>query len=146
MPLTAQDQQQLADALLDDMLGLGPIQALLDDPTVADVLVNGPFQVYVERRGKLQPAGVQFHDEAHVKHVARRIAAAIGRRIDESNPMVDARLEDGSRVNIIIPPLALDGTSISIRKFNRDGCDLDHLVRLGSMTAEMAQLLKIATA
>ena len=146
LPLTAQDQQQLADALLDDMLGLGPIQALLDDPTVADVLVNGPFQVYVERRGKLQPAGVQFHDEAHVKHVARRIAAAIGRRIDESNPMVDARLEDGSRVNIIIPPLALDGTSISIRKFNRDGFDLDHLVRLGSMTAEMAQLLKIATA
>ena len=146
LPLTAQDQQQLADALLDDMLGLGPIQALLDDPTVADVLVNGPFQVYVERRGKLQPAGVQFHDEAHVKHVARRIAAAIGRRIDESNPMVDARLEDGSRVNIIIPPLALDGTSISIRKFNRDGFDLEHLVRLGSMTAEMAQLLKIATA
>lgn len=145
LPLSGQQQQRLADILLDDMLGFGPLQPLLDDEQVSDVLVNGAGQVYVERFGQLQLTEVAFFDETHVRQVARRIAAAVGRRIDDSQPMVDARLEDGSRVNIVIPPLALDGTTISIRKFNRQGFDLARLVQLGAMSADMATLLRIAT-
>ncbi|ASP38837.1 hypothetical protein CHH28_09155 [Bacterioplanes sanyensis] len=145
LPLSGQDQQRLTDILLDDMLGFGPLQPLLDDDDISDVLVNGCQQVYVERHGQLRLTEVQFFDETHVRQVARRIAAAVGRRIDDSQPMVDARLADGSRVNIVIPPLALDGTTISIRKFNPHGFDLARLVSLGAMTADMAEVLRIAT-
>lgn len=145
LPLSREDQRALAKAMLDDMLGMGPIQPLLNDASVSDILVNGFQQVYVERYGQLQLTDIQFFDEAHVRHIARRIAAEVGRRIDESHPMVDARLADGSRVNIIIPPLALDGTSISIRKFNQQGFDLANLIELGSLSQNMANYLRIIT-
>lgn len=145
LPLSSQDQNALAKAMLDDMLGMGPIQTLLDDDSISDILVNGYQQIYVERHGQLQLTDIEFFDEAHVRHIARRIAAEIGRRIDESHPMVDARLIDGSRVNIIIPPLSLNGTSISIRKFNQQGFDLNRLIEIGSVSSPMAEYLKIIT-
>lgn len=144
-PLSQQDQSRITDAMLADMIGVGPIQPLLDDPDVSDIMVNGPGTIYVERFGKLEKTNIIFRDEASLRHVARRIASAIGRRIDDSSPLVDARLSDGSRVNIIIPPLAIDGTSISIRKFSKQKIALDDMVERGSLSANMAQMLKIAT-
>src|SRR3546814_14268947 len=105
--------------MLDDMLGLGPLEPLLADDLVTDIMVNGPKQVYIERRGKLELTDVSFQNDEHVLNIARRIVSQIGRRVDETTPLVDARLMDGSRVNIIIPPLAIDGPSISIRKFSK---------------------------
>ena len=142
--LSAQDQQRLVDALLDDMLGVGPIQPLLDDPDISDIMVNRFDQIFIERKGRLQVTDLQFRDERHLLNVARRIAGKVGRRIDEASPMVDARLEDGSRVNVVIPPLVLDGTSISIRKFSRDHVSLMDLAAKASMSTSMAQLLLLA--
>jgi pilus assembly protein CpaF len=142
--LNQREQRALAGLLLDDMLGLGPLEPLLTDETVTDIMVNGARQIYVEQRGKLVLTGASFRDDAHVLAVAGRIVSQMGRRIDESTPLVDARLADGSRVNIIIPPLALDGPSISIRKFAKRGIDLDRMVRQGNVSAEMATVLKIA--
>lgn len=142
--ITTHEQQKLVAELIDDILGVGPIQILIDDPSVTDIMVNGHKQVYVERYGQLETTHVSFRDEAHVRHVAQRMASAIGRRIDESSPMVDARLPDGSRVNIIIPPLALNGTCISIRKFNEQTFDLHHLAEKGSLSTNMADFLNIA--
>jgi len=142
--LNQREQRELAGLLLDDMLGLGPLEPLLADDSVTDILVNGCKQIYVEQRGKLTLTGAAFRDDAHVMAVAGRIVSQVGRRIDESTPLVDARLADGSRVNIIIPPLALDGPSISIRKFAKRGIDLDRMVRQGNVSAEMATVLKIA--
>ena len=145
LPLTFQAQQQVAELLLADMLGLGPLQSLLDDAEVNDILINGHQQIYVERQGKLSTSNLKFRDEGHLLHVARRIASAIGRRIDESSPMVDARLADGSRVNIVIPPLSLNGTCISIRKFSNMDLQLTHLAERGALSDAMATLLRIAS-
>nr|WP_242662595.1 CpaF family protein [Pseudoroseomonas deserti] len=144
MQLNAREQHQLALELVDDMLGLGPLQPLLDDDSIADIMVNGPHRVFVERRGQLTLAAVQFRDNQHIAGIAQRIAAGIGRRVDESSPMVDARLPDGSRVNIVFPPLALDGPCLSIRKFSRKAIDFAKLVELGSMPAGAARILEIA--
>src|SRR5712692_6228943 len=138
------EQRDLVTVLLDDMLGLGPIEPLLADETVSDILVNGPKQVYIERKGKLELTGVTFRDNGHVMAIATRIVTAIGRRIDESTPLVDARLADGSRVNIIAPPLAIDGPAISIRKFSKKTITLDTMAQQANISPEMATLLKIA--
>jgi pilus assembly protein CpaF len=142
--LNQREQRDLIGLVLDDMLGLGPLEPLLADETITDIMVNGAKQIYVEQRGRLVLTDATFRDEAHVLSVAGRIVSQVGRRIDESAPMVDARLLDGSRVNIIVPPLALDGASISIRKFAKRGIDLDLMVRQGNISAEMATVLKIA--
>lgn len=140
------EQKQIASSLVDDMIGLGPLEEIIHDDSVTDILVNGPNKVFVERKGKLEEINVKFHDEAHLEQIARRIASRVGRRIDESSPMVDARLADGSRVNIIMPPLALDGTAISIRKFSRDDITLDMMVANKNLSQPMATFLKIASA
>lgn len=145
-PLASNELQRLVTTILDDMTGLGPIQQLLNDETVTDIMVNGPSQVFVERHGKLTLSDVTFRDNTHVQHVAQRIANTVGRRIDESSPMVDARLLDGSRVNIIAPPLSLDGTCISIRKFSKDAISLDDMVENTSLSKQMAALLQVAAA
>jgi len=144
LPLTRTQHGDLVTALVDDMVGLGPLESLLGDQSVTDIMVNGPYQVYVERGGKLQLTDIRFADNAHVLNVATRIVTRIGRRIDESNPICDARLADGSRVNVIIPPLAIDGPSISIRKFSKRKITLDTMATQGNVSPRMAMLLKIA--
>ncbi len=138
------EQRNLVTRLVNDMLGLGPLEPLLASDKITDIMVNGPHRVYVERGGKLELTDVRFRDDAHVMNIATRIVARIGRRIDESNPLCDARLPDGSRVNIIIPPLAIDGPSISIRKFSQKTLTLDVMVRQGNLSQQMASVLKIA--
>jgi pilus assembly protein CpaF len=145
LSLNQSEQRGLASDIVDDMLGLGPIEAILRDETVNDILVNGSGQVYVEQRGKLALTNIRFRDESHVLNIAQKIASSVGRRIDESSPMVDARLSDGSRVNIVIPPLALNGTCISIRKFTRNFLDFRSLVEKKSMSSSMARFLEIAS-
>jgi pilus assembly protein CpaF len=142
--LNAPEQQAIVDIMLDDMLGLGPLEPLLADELITDIMVNGPKQVYVERRGKIELTDVTFQNDEHVLNIARRIVSQIGRRVDETTPLVDARLLDGSRVNIIIPPLAIDGPSISIRKFAKKGITLDVMQRQSNLSAAMATVLKIA--
>jgi pilus assembly protein CpaF len=142
--LNLAEQRDLVTRLINDMLGLGPLEPLLADDSVTDIMVNGPHQVYVERKGKLEMTGVRFRDDRHVLNVATRIVTRIGRRIDESSPMVDARLADGSRVNIVIPPLAIDGPSISIRKFAKQSITLDIMARQQNLSPSMASVLKIA--
>jgi pilus assembly protein CpaF len=144
LQLNLVEQRDLVTSVINDMLGLGPLEPLLADESVTDIMVNGPKQVYVERKGKLELTDVVFRDNAQVMNVASRIVTKIGRRIDETSPLVDARLEDGSRVNIIIPPLALDGPSISIRKFSKKGITLDIMANQGNLSAKMANVLKIA--
>ena len=138
------EQRDLVQMLIDDMLGLGPLEPLLADDAVTDIMVNGAKQVYVERKGKLELTDVTFRNDAHVMNIATRIVTRIGRRIDETSPLVDARLEDGSRVNIIGPPLAIDGPSISIRKFSKKSITLDVMARQRNLSDEMAKALKIA--
>jgi pilus assembly protein CpaF len=142
--LNANEHRDLVRALVDDMVGLGPLEPLLADESISDIMVNGPHQVYVERGGKLVLTDVKFVDNAHVMNVATRIVTRIGRRVDESNPICDARLADGSRVNVIAPPLAIDGCSISIRKFTQKKLSLDALCAGGSMSPAMCTTLKIA--
>lgn len=142
--LSAREQAALARDIADDMVGLGPLEPLLADESVTDIMVNGHDNIYVERAGRLERVTVRFRDAAHATAVAQKIAAAVGRRVDESSPMVDARLADGSRVNIILPPLALDGPCISIRKFARRRIDFARMVELGSLNAPLARLLEIA--
>ena len=142
--LNEREESILADELVDDMVGLGPLEPLLADETVNDILVNGPNDVYVERHGKLDKTSVRFRDAAHLVNVAQRIATAIGRRIDESTPMVDARLADGSRVNIVLPPLVLNGGTISIRKFSKKEITLDIMASQGNISPAMARFLDIA--
>ncbi len=136
------DRQRMSADLLDEVFGLGPLEKLLDDPSIADILVNGPSEVYVERGGRLECTGIVFADDAHVMRVIQRVVSRVGRRIDESCPMVDARLPDGSRVNAIVPPLAIDGPTLSIRRFGSDPLDLEDLLANGSLTAEMADFLR----
>jgi pilus assembly protein CpaF len=144
--LTGREQQALCIALVDDMIGLGPLESLLADETVTDIMVNGPFQVYVERKGKLELTEIRFRNLQHVFNIAQRIATRVGRRVDETCPVCDARLADGSRVNIIAPPLSIDGTSISIRKFAKKGITLDVMVRQQNVSDNLAKVLKIASA
>jgi len=136
------DRKAVVDELMNDLTGFGPINPLLLDPEVSEVMVNGPNQVYVERKGKLELTMVQFRDDEHVLNVIDKIVAPIGRRIDESSPMVDARLPDGSRVNVIIPPLALKGPTITIRKFSKDPYTINDLIGFGTITQEMAMFLE----
>jgi pilus assembly protein CpaF len=140
--LTPIQTDKLTDDVLDEILGLGPLEPLLKDDTVADILINTHDTVYVERRGKLELTDVQFQDTRHLVRIINKIVSAVGRRVDESSPMVDARLADGSRVNAIIPPLAVDGPLVSIRKFSRDALSVDKLVGYGSMTEDMALTLR----
>jgi len=141
-PMNLQERERLAQEVLDEVFGLGPLEPLLADPTVSDILVNTHKSVYVERKGILEQTSVQFRDDAHLVSIIDRIVSAIGRRVDESSPMVDARLADGSRVNAIIPPLAVDGPCLSIRRFGRDRLTADDLLRNNSLTPSMLDLLK----
>jgi pilus assembly protein CpaF len=138
------EESALAVELTDDMVGLGPLEPLLQDDEVTDILVNGPYDIYVERRGKLEKTTARFRDAPHVVHVSQRIATAVGRRIDESSPLVDARLADGSRVNIVLPPLCLNGGTISIRKFPKHNITLETMIRQGNLSEQMARFLDIA--
>jgi pilus assembly protein CpaF len=142
--LNGREQRVLAGELVHDITGLGPLEPLLEDDTINDIMVNGPDRTFVERRGKVELSNVRFRDTAHLASICQRIAAAVGRRVDESSPMVDARLKDGSRVNIVFPPLALDGPYISIRKFGRKVIDLDKLVEFKALTKQIARVLEIA--
>ena len=142
--LNQNEQRNLATSIVDEMIGLGALEPLLRDSTVSDILVNGPRMTYVERRGKLDLTSLQFRNDAHVLHLAQRIASSVGRRVDESSPMLDARLPDGSRVNVIIPPLSLRGPCISIRKFSKTMMDLTKFVQIGTLSADMAHALEIA--
>lgn len=144
--LNLKEQRSLVTLLLNDMLGLGPLEPLLADDSISDIMVNGPNQVYVERGGKLTLTDVRFRDDRHLLNIAQRIVTAVGRRVDETSPICDARLMDGSRVNVIIPPLAIDGASISIRKFSKKEITLDSMLDFGSLSPKVAQLLKVAGA
>jgi len=141
-PLSRQERQRLVREIADEVLGLGPLEPLLQDPTISEIMVNRPNQVYFERQGILYLSRAVFRDEAHIMRIIEKIISPLGRRIDESSPMVDARLPDGSRVNAIIPPLSVDGPSITIRKFARDPFTVDDLISFGTMTPEMAAFLK----
>ncbi len=141
--LNGREQRQLATDIVDDMLGLGPLEPLLEDETINDIMVNGPQLTFVERRGKVYVAPTKFRDTMHLINVCQRIAANVGRRVDESSPMVDARLKDGSRVNIVLPPLALDGPYVSIRKFSKKTIDFNRLIEFGAMTRPVARVLEI---
>ncbi len=140
--LNNQERKALVSDVLDELLGLGPIEPLLKDPTITDILINGHSQVFVERYGVLEPTNVRFKDERHLLRIIQKIVSAVGRRIDESAPLVDARLADGSRVNAIIAPLAIDGASMSIRKFARVPIGMDRLIEIGSVPAQVAEVLK----
>ncbi|MEJ0016006.1 MAG: CpaF family protein [Acetobacteraceae bacterium] len=142
--LNGREQRALAGELVNDILGLGPLEKLLEDQSITDIMVNGPEKTFVERGGKVVLANIRFRDTAHLANICQRIAAAVGRRVDESSPMVDARLKDGSRVNIVFPPLALDGPYVSIRKFGRKGIDFARLVEYKALTRQVARVLEIA--
>ncbi|SDY90796.1 pilus assembly protein CpaF [Micromonospora pattaloongensis] len=141
-PLASADRARIRQEIIDEVLGHGPIEPLLRDPTVTEVMVNGAHRIYVERSGQLEPAEVSFADEAHLRRVIDRIVSRVGRRVDEASPMVDARLPDGSRVNAVVPPIALDGSSLTIRKFSRDPFTVDDLIAFGTLTPQTAELLR----
>jgi pilus assembly protein CpaF len=141
-PLNLGERDKLIGEIQDEMLGLGPLEPFLKDPTVNDILVNGYSHIYVERKGRLERTDARFKDNAHLKKIIDRIVNRIGRRVDESTPMVDARLADGSRVNAIIQPLALDGPALSIRKFSRDPLELEDLIEYKALTAEIGEVFK----
>ena len=145
-PLSLAERDNLITDVLHELFGLGPLEALLSDPSISDILVNRHNQVYIEREGRLEETDVVFRDEAHLLQIIERIVSAVGRRIDESSPMVDARLKDGSRVNAIIPPLALEGPVLSIRRFRTDRLGPDDLVARDSLTKPMLEFLKAAVA
>ncbi len=141
--LTGDERQRLVRDITDDVLGLGPLQPFLDDPSVTEVMVNGSASIYVERRGMVELTDARFLDDGHVRQVIERIVAQVGRRVDESSPMVDARLPDGSRVNAIVPPLAVDGPMLTIRKFAETALTIGDLLQLGSISPEAAELLDL---
>jgi pilus assembly protein CpaF len=141
-PMNLQERERLAQEVLDEVFGLGPLEPLLADPTVSDILVNTHKRVYVERKGILEMTSIQFRDDIHLMGIIDRIVSAVGRRVDESSPMVDARLADGSRVNAIIPPLAVDGPCLSIRRFGRDPLTADDLLQNNTLTTGMLELLR----
>jgi pilus assembly protein CpaF len=141
VPLSFAERERLAREILDEIFGLGPLEPLLKDPTISDILVNRYDRVYVERAGKLEPTGLSFKDNQHLMQIIDRIVSRVGRRVDESSPMVDARLADGSRVNAIIPPLAIDGPCLSIRRFSRDPITARNMIENKSLTEAMLELL-----
>jgi pilus assembly protein CpaF len=143
--LNEREQFQISTEIVNDMVGLGPLEPLLADDAITDIMVNGPQQTYVERKGKLILTKVKFRDQSHLVQVAQRIAVQIGRRVDESSPMVDARLADGSRVNIVLPPITLDGASISIRKFSKTSINFDGMIKNKTIDPRLAHLLQIAS-
>lgn len=140
--LTPNQKQKIKEELVDEIIGYGPITPLLKNPDVSEIMVNGPKKIYIEVRGKLKLTDYKFKDDAHLIHVIKKIVSPIGRRIDESSPLVDARLPNGSRVNAIIPPLAIDGPSLTIRKFSADPFKVDDLIRFGTMNSRIAEFLK----
>ena len=140
--LNQSERKQLVADVLDELLGLGPLEPLLKDPTITDILVNGYDNVFVERYGILEPSPMRFKDEKHLLRIIQKIVSAVGRRIDEASPMVDARLADGSRVNAVVPPLALDGSLLSIRKFARVPISMERLVEIGSIPSAIAEVLR----
>lgn len=142
IPLTAPERHRLVQEIIDDVLGLGPLQKYLNDNSVTEVMVNGPDKVYVERGGRLSLTDARFSSEEHLRRIIERIVTKVGRRIDESSPMVDARLSDGSRVNAIIPPLAVSGSSLTIRKFGQVPLTVENLIAFGTMSPEIAELLQ----
>src|SRR5579862_488692 len=141
-PMSGRERERLSLEVLDEVFGLGPLEPLLQDPTINDILVNGPKQVYVERAGVLEESNIMFKDNAHLMNIIDKVVSAIGRRIDESSPMVDARLADGSRVNVIIPPLAIDGAHLSIRRFGHIPITEDDLLSNQTLTKPMLELLR----
>ena len=142
LPFNIPTRQRIVKEIEDEVLGLGPLEQLLDDPSISDILVNGPEQIYIERHGKLDLSSVHFDSEQHLMTIIDRIVSRVGRRIDESSPMVDARLADGSRVNAIIPPLAIDGPQLSIRRFSVERLTIDHLIELQELTPTIAKVLE----
>ncbi len=142
-PLSAGERERLIGEVRHELFGLGPLEPLLADPDVSDILVNSPKQVYIERRGKLELTNVEFKDDEHLMRVIERIVSTVGRRIDESSPMVDARLQDGSRVNAIIPPLALDGPVLSIRRFGAEPLRMSSLIEKNALTKDMADMFEM---
>ena len=141
-PLSLEQRRRIVQEIEDEVMGLGPLEPLLADPKVADILVNGAKQVFVERHGKLELTDVQFNDDDHLANIIDRIVSGVGRRIDESSPMVDARLKDGSRVNAVIPPLSIDGPMMSIRRFGVDLLQMEDLIEFGALTEEVAEVLR----
>jgi pilus assembly protein CpaF len=144
LALNRLDYGYLVDALLDEVLGLGPLQALLEDPAISEIMINHPFQIFIERRGRVSLSPVVFESAGQMRQVIDRIVSTVGRRVDESSPMCDARLRDGSRVNVVLPPLAIDGPCMTIRKFSRDKLRPEDLLRIGSASAEMIRFLDAA--
>lgn len=142
VPVNEAELRQIVQGIQNEMLGLGPIEPLLCDPSVSDILVNGPRQIYVERHGRIEPSDISFDDDTHLMRVIERIVSRVGRRIDETTPMVDARLPDGSRVNAVIPPLAIDGPQLSIRRFSVIPYTLTDLLKFDTLTADMAELIQ----
>ena len=142
VPLSGPERQQIVREVMDEVFGYGPLDEFLRDPLISDILVNGPHKVYIERQGRLEPTGATFLDTDHLMRVIRRIADNVGRRIDESTPMLDARLPDGSRVNAIIPPLALDGPALSIRRFGTNPLDMQRLIEIDALRDEMAAFVE----
>jgi pilus assembly protein CpaF len=142
IPLAREERNRMVNEILDEVYRLGPIEPLLNDPSVSDILVNGWDEVYVERRGMLEPTDVKFNDDDHLRRIIDRIVSRVGRRVDEASPMVDARLQDGSRVNVILPPLSLDGPVLSIRRFPTDRLKATDLLKINTLTKDMLELLK----
>ncbi len=140
--LTQEQRSKISEAVVNRVIGLGPLEPLLNDPSITEIMVNDPFNVFIEREGKIEAVDITFRDETHLRHVIDRIVAPIGRRIDESSPLVDARLPDGSRVNAIIPPLAIAGPALTIRKFGREPFTLEKLVTLGTINVAVGQFLQ----
>jgi pilus assembly protein CpaF len=145
LPLNRTERDRLVDEILDEIMGLGPLEPLLEDDSITDILINGPDTVFIERNGRLERASCRFNSAEHLMQIIDRVVSQVGRRIDESNPMVDARLADGSRFNAIIPPLALDGPMVSIRRFGHTPMTSDELIRMGSVPKPMLDLLHAAT-
>ena len=145
MLLNRQERDKIVDEVIDEVLGLGPLELILKDHTISDILINGPKKIYVERGGRMEKSTVEFRDNKHLLQIIDRIVSKVGRRIDETSPMVDARLEDGSRVNAIIPPLALDGAAVSIRRFGSNPLRLEDLLNYKAFTPEMVMLCLLYT-
>ena len=140
--LSRDDRERITAELADDILGHGPLERLLADDSVTEIMVNGPFDIWIERQGRLYPTAVRFNDDSHLRRIINKIVAQVGRRVDESSPMVDARLPDGSRVNVIIPPLSLTGPLVTIRKFSRERLTMKDMIRLGTLTTETVEFLE----
>jgi pilus assembly protein CpaF len=140
--LSRDDRERITTELADDILGHGPLERLLSDDSVTEIMVNGPFDIWIERQGRLYPTTVRFNDDSHLRRIINKIVAQVGRRVDEASPMVDARLPDGSRVNVIIPPLSLTGPVVTIRKFSRNRLSMPELIKLGTLTTETVEFLE----